>query len=202
MKSNYSKLLLLALLAIFTLGSCEKDDNDSDKIIVKLGAQDNTSIGAFYSVSENKVYTQAEALNNQAKIDLLCFYENTDTHQNMTTISSPGANITGIFTDDNGDEYFTSWTTKNTTYFTLPATDLTVEQFDQLKDGDTVIASYYDETVTSGNKKAKVLAVDDIYAFKTQGGIYGLFKVIELSNPESVAGWIKIEIKIASQSSI
>jgi hypothetical protein len=26
MKSNYSKLLLLALLAIFTLGSCEKDD--------------------------------------------------------------------------------------------------------------------------------------------------------------------------------
>lgn len=99
MKSNYSKLLLLALLAIFTLGSCDDDDdNDSRGTFVTLGAQSNTSTGAFYSILEGKVYTQDEAFQSQESIDLLCFYENTDEHQNFTTLSSPGANIVGIFT--------------------------------------------------------------------------------------------------------
>lgn len=208
MKSNSLKLLLVALAAIFVMGSCSKDDNEPSKLIVKLGAQSNTTIGAFYSISENKVYTQDEALLNQGKIDLLCFYEHTDTRVNDMTISSPGANITGIFTDDNGDEYFTSWTTKNLSTITptslsssvSPLPDntptITTETFDQIKQGDAIIETYFNSTLTSSNKKAKVLAVGDIYAFKTQDGTYGLFKVTEISDPQDANGWIKFELKI------
>ncbi|HSA04649.1 MAG TPA: hypothetical protein P5145_03550, partial [Tenuifilaceae bacterium] len=67
MKTNFLKLMLLALVAMFTFASCEKDDNEPSKWIVKLGAQSNTSIGAFYSISEKKVYNQTDAFNNQAK---------------------------------------------------------------------------------------------------------------------------------------
>lgn len=192
MTTNFSKLMLLALVATFTFASCEKDDNESSKWIVKIGAQSNTSIGAFYSISEKKVYTQVDAFNNQAKIDLICFYEHVEGRINDMTLASPGANITGIYT---GDTSVDIYSTKNLTKFTLPATELTVAQFDQLKEGDAIIATYYNSTVTSGNKKAKMLTVGSIYAFLTQNGTYGLFKVIEVSNPQDANGWIKFELK-------
>lgn len=206
MKTNFSKLMLLALVAMFTFASCEKDDSESSKWIVKLGAQSNTSIGAFYSLSEKKVYTQAEAFLNQAKIDLLCFYEHDEINNriNDMTISSPGANITGIFT---GDTDVMNYTTKNLTTITptsassgvttLPdnTATITVEEFDEILQGDAIIETYFNSTLASSNKKAKLLAVDDIYSFKTQDGTYGIFKVVEFSNPESAEGWIKIEIK-------
>lgn len=207
MKSNYSKLLLLALLAIFTLGSCDKDDNNEPKkYIVKIGAQSNSTIGAFYSISENKVYTQAAAFDNQDKIDLVCFYEHdvVNNRINDMTLSSPGANIRDIFT---GETDVMNYTTKNLTTITpttlssgagtLPANtpSISLTEFDQLKDGDTIIETYFNSTLTSSNKKAKLLAVNDIYAFKAQNGTYGLFKVIEVSNPQDANGWIKFELK-------
>jgi len=191
MKTNFSKLMLLALVAMFTFASCEKDDSESSKWIVKLGAQSNTSIGAFYSLSDKKVYTQVDAFNNQAKIDLLCFYEHTETRINDMTFSSPGANITGIYTGDTSVE---NYTTLNLTLFCPPVDGLTVEEFDLIKNGDQIIETYFVD-LGSGNKKAKLLAVDDIYAFKTQDGTFGIFKVLEVSEPESVDGWIKFEIK-------
>ena len=47
------------------------------KNIVKIGAQDNTSIGGFYSFSAKKVFTiqDASQAENQSKIDIYCFYE-------------------------------------------------------------------------------------------------------------------------------
>ncbi len=193
MNKKLFSVAALSLLLAFGFSGCKDDDNEPQKNIVKLGAQSNATIGAFYSVSEKKVYTQALAFENQAKIDLLCFYEVTDTQTNYTTLSSPGANITGIFT---GETSVNNFTTKNLTKFTLPATAITVEQFDLIVDGDASIATYFNATITSGNKKAKQLAVGNIYAFLTQDGTYGLFKVISLSNPESETGWIEFELKL------
>lgn len=193
MNKNLFSAAALSLLLAFGFTGCKDDNDEPQKNIVKLGAQSNTTIGAFYSVTEKKVYTQALAFENQAKIDLLCFYEVTDSQQNYTTLSSPGANITGIFT---GETAVTNFTTKNLTKFTLPATALTVAQFDQIVDGDASIATFYNSTITSGNKKAKQLAIDNIYAFLTQDGTYGLFKVISLSSPESETGWIEFELKL------
>lgn len=160
--------------------------------IFTLGAQTNTTIGGFYSIATELVYTLDQAYANQDKIDLLCFYEHDATHINDITISSAGANITGIFGGGANDP--SSWTTKNLTLFTPPATAITTTQFDALHQNDPAIQGYYDVTVTSGNKKAKQLLVDNIYAFKTAGNVYGLFKVTNVV--QGADGSVQVELKL------
>jgi hypothetical protein len=163
-------------------------DNGDDTPVVKkvmIGAQDNTTVGGFYSVSENKVYTQDQAYQNQAAIDIFCFYE-ASTGNNIA-IASPGSNITGIFTGTSSVE---NWTTKNTTHFNK--TTLTVEQFDALAETDQLIETSFD---TANNfRKAKDLKIDDIYAFQVEAGTYGLFKVTEVA--QDSIGSVSFEVKI------
>jgi len=181
-------------MAIMFIVSCKKDDNnETNKLIVKMGAQSNTTIGAFYSPGENKVYTQEVAATKQDTIEFLCFYEHDEINNriNDITLSSPGANITGIFGGTSTDPSL--WTIKNLTLFQAPVPTITVEEFNQLEQGDAVIESYFDNTVTSGNKKAKLLAIDNIYAFKTHNNIYGLLKVISVG--QNADGYVEFEIK-------
>ncbi|MGE0088349.1 MAG: hypothetical protein AB7S50_02610 [Bacteroidales bacterium] len=184
-------LLLFAFIATTTFVSCEdEEETKSPFITVKMGAQSNTTIGAFYSIEMNSVYNQAVAFTKQDTIDFLCFYEHDEINDriNDMTLASPGANITDIFVDD----ITTSpdvWTTKNLTKFQEPNPAMTVAQFDLLKETDAIIETSFDNTVLSGNKKAKLLAVNDIYAFKTHNNQYGLLKVTEVL--EGNDGYIK-----------
>jgi hypothetical protein len=190
MKTNLTKLLMLAILATFAFAACDDDDNEPSKLIIKMGAQTNTSVGGFYSISENKVYTQADAFNNQDKIDLLCFYEHNEETQKINDISlaSPGSKITGIFT---GTTAVDNWTTKDTTFFC--ETTLTVEAFDAIKDGDATIPASFNED--NSYKKAKLLEVNDVWAFKTKKtNIYGLFKV--RSVVQGADGSVEFELKL------
>lgn len=182
MKSlKLSLALFLAVSMAFT--SCDKDDSSPKKNTVKLGAQENTTIGGFYSFSEKKVYTMELASANQAKIDLLCFYE----EGNDIALASPGSNITGIFTGDYSVEL---WETKNTTRFCLSA--LTVAEFDAIKDGDATIETQFN---TEENfRKAKLLKVGDIYAFQTQDARFGLLKVTAVT--QGATGTLEFEYKI------
>jgi len=191
MKSTF-KFLILSLTAVVIITSCKKDDNESKKIIVKMGAQTNATIGSFYSLSKNKVFTNDLAAANQDTIDFLCFYEHDVVNNRITdiTLASPGANITGIFT---GESDPSTWTTKNLTKFQAPLFPITVEAFDLLDQNDATIESYFDNAVTSSNKKAKLLTADDIYAFKTQDNIYGLLKVISVG--QNADGYVEFEIK-------
>ncbi len=153
-----------------------------------LGAQANAN-GGFYSISQDQIYTLEQAFSNQDKIDFICFYELAN--DNYITISSPGANITNIFT---GQYDFANWTSpKRTTYFTPPVTPITVEQFDALHQNDPSIQTYFNSGMSSGNKKAKNLVVDNIYAFKTQDNVYGLFKVVSVSQGDT--GLVQVEFK-------
>ena len=192
MKSNL-KLLIPCLTALIFISSCKKDDNEPSKIIVKMGAQSNTTIGSCYSFGQNIVYTQDIAATKQDTIDLICFYEHVEPSKiNDITLSSPGANITGIYGGTTTDP--SNYTTKRLTLFTTPATAMTTAEFDLLKQNDAIIASYFNTTVLSGNKKAKALAVDNIYAFKTHDNIYGLFKVISVV--QGADGYVEFELKL------
>jgi hypothetical protein len=176
--------VLMVLSSSFLIYSCNNDDTPEVKK-AKLGAQDNTAFGGFYSVGENKVYTMDEAFLNQGAIDIECFYE--AANGNNLAIASPGTNITGIYTGNSSVE---NWTTKNTTYFNK--TPLTVEQFDALAETDQLIETSYDTAIDS--RKAKDLKVDDIYAFKVTAGSYGLFKVTEVV--QDSIGSVAFEVKV------
>ncbi len=161
--------------------------------VITLGAQSNTTIGAFYSIAQNTIYNQTDASNNQSAIDLICFYEHdiVNNRINDITLSSPGANITGIFGGGATDP--SQWTTKRLTLFTPPTSTITTTQFDALHQNDPAIQTYFNSGMTSSNKKAKQLLVDNIYAFKTVDNVYGLFKVTAVT--QGADGSVQVVLK-------
>ncbi|HRW63265.1 MAG TPA: hypothetical protein P5132_07235 [Bacteroidales bacterium] len=178
-------LLLFAFIASSTFVACDDDSTPSPFKRVKLGAQDNTTVGGFYSFSKQKVYTLEQAFADQVSIDLICFYE--VYKDNFTTIASPGATIRDIFA---GDYDFTNWDTTKTTYlYQLTDSVFSITQFASLTENDATIQSLYNDD--EANRKAKDLHVNDIYSFKTEDNQYGIFRVVSVV-PDSI-GSVEIE---------
>jgi hypothetical protein len=176
---------LIVLSSAVILYSCDKNNDTPTVKTVKIGAQDNTTTGGFYSVAGNKVYTMDAAYASQGAIDIFCFYE--AANGNNIAIASPGSNITGIFTGASSVE---NWTTLNTTYFNK--TTLTVTQFDALAETDQLIETSFD--TANHYRKAKNLQVDDVWAFQVQAGDFGLFKVTEVV--QDSIGSVTFEVKV------
>lgn len=154
---------------------------------IKLGAQNNSEYGSFYSLATQTVYDQAEAWENQSLIHLLYFYDLIETDAN--TISSPGASIDpSVFQGSTG---LSDWSLKNVTRFVYQS-NLTVEDFDQSKNDSLILSNTFEFSI--GKRKAKNLAPSQIYSFVTESGIKGLFKVLQVEEKES--GAIEIAIKM------
>ena len=171
-------LFVFALITSLVFVGCDDDDDSSSPFkTVTLGAQSNTDTDGFYSMSEDKTYSLAEAAQNQTKIDLLCFYE----EGNDIALSSPGANITDIFTGDNDP---VDWDDKDTTWFhQVDENLLTVAAFDALTESDVIIETLFDKE--NKKRKAKLLQPGDIYAFQNEDDQYGLFKVVSVTQGET-----------------
>jgi len=150
---------------------------------ITLGAQNNTSLGSFVSLSDAMVYNLNSAFQNQALIDLLYFYNTTD----YNALGSPGANVAGLYQGINAPEY---WTVKNTTYFSRFALNMTVNTFDNASNDSLIIAN----TFINGGRKAKSLAANQIWAFQTHNGKFGLIKIIQVNGFES--GSVKFALKM------
>ncbi len=155
---------------------------------IKIGAQNNVTDKSFlsFSNSTSTLFFQADAFTHQADIDMFCFYENTASHVNLMTLAAPGSNITGIFTGTTAPDFYT---THNITFFVKSA--LTATQFDAVQN-DAVILGSFD--TKNQFKKAKLLTVGDVYAFKLSSGKYGLYKVTAVEGAE--AGSVQIAVKI------
>lgn len=153
-----------------------------------LGAQNNTAVKGFISYSNSAAtsYTQDVAFNHQEDIDMFLFYENTPSHVNLMTLAAPGSNITGIFTGTSAPE---NYTTKNVTYFCN--TELTATAFDLVNNDALILASF---DINNKFKKAKLLTIGDVYAFKLQSGKFGLLKVTNVNGEED--GTLEFDVKI------
>ncbi len=151
-----------------------------------FGAQNNL-LESFFSLNLNQFYSETEAINNQASINLLYFYDFLDGDEN--TISSPGANIDASVYGS--DCILSEWTTKNTTRF-IENDNITVEEFDAC-DNDSLILYNSFEFIT-GKRKAKHLSANKIFSFVTDSGIKGLFKVISVEGADE--GQVIISIKM------
>lgn len=150
---------------------------------IDFGAQDNPQLGGCFDIADSSMYFHYDVAADpelQNKIEILCFYDDTD----KATISSSGANIEdGIFPVNPAE-----WTNKNTTrYF---KTALSADDFNSAVN-DSIILANYDEG--EAKRKAKNLAEDDIYTFRTESGKMGLFKVNAVTN--GADGSINISMK-------
>jgi hypothetical protein len=158
---------------------------------ILMGAQDNAEVQSFLSLSDNlaTLYFQAQAFENQEDIDMFCFFENNEESQNMMSLAAPGTGIDGIFSGQTAPE---NYTIKNTTYFCK--TNLTAAEFDAVENDAVVLDSYDPENKF---RKAKLLTEGDVYSFKLQSGLFGLFKVISVDGEET--GTLELAIKVQKQ---
>jgi hypothetical protein len=145
-----------------------------------MSAQNNSDPGSFFSFASSQVYTLDQAFQNQESIDLV-YYFGVD----QLTMGSPGANIeTGIFEGD-----LQNWTNRRTTRFI--ELFIPLEVFDNAQNDSLLIASYKE---SEGKRKAKLLAADKLFSFKTADSKYGIFRVISTEGLD--AGTVNVEIKI------
>ena len=150
---------------------------------VVLGAQNNSTSGSFYSTEEDDVYMQGAAFTNQELIDIIYYYDATD----LNTLASPGANIgDDVFTGTSG---LANWTTLNETFYYK--TSISVAQFDAVTNDSLISISYNNE---ESKRKAKNLAVGDVYSFKTAAGKLGLIKIIAVNG--EATGDLEFAIKM------
>jgi len=178
--------LMVAVMSVSLFFQAFEDEEETPSVIsVKLGAQGNAAVGGFYSVAENKVYTQDNAAANPGVIDILCFYE-AETGNNIA-LASPGSGISGIFTGTTAPE---NWTVQDTTFFC--ATELTAAQYDAVTETDELIVTSFVED--NARKKAKDLQVDDVYSIRIQSGVYGLLKVTAVT--QGADGDVTFEVKM------
>jgi|WetSurMetagenome_2_1015567.scaffolds.fasta_scaffold05443_2 hypothetical protein len=178
--------VLTASLFLFAFASCTKD-GDKWPATVTLGAQENTTTGGFYAVGEDKTYTMEKAYSDSTKIDLLCFYELSETVLNYTCLASPGSGITGIFEGDYAPENWIS--TKLTRFF---QTSLTSAEFDAIQENDALLYSQF-LGAASTYKKAKNVQVGQVWAFHTADNYYGLINItaVTAGNDGSVSFDVK-----------
>ena len=143
-----------------------------------LGGQSNPNVGSFYDVNTNTVYQLSGANSNQADIDLIFAYGNT----NHYYIASPDDADIAI-----SHSNVASWTTRNSTI--LMTTSISAADFDAMTDD----ANF---PTVSGSSKVNMLQVGDVFAFQTVDGKKGLVKVTEILGSSGADRAIKIDVKI------
>lgn len=146
-----------------------------------LGAQDNATDGSFLATSTGSVYLLADAKTNSGVVDLVYFYGAT----NFATLAAPSnADAQTVFSQ------ITSWTTKNATSLKLAAS---TTDFAGINTASGAEAAYNAATGAVGTK-ANSLKANDIVAFKTAAGKYGLAKVVSIAT--GATGSITIDVKV------
>jgi hypothetical protein len=144
---------------------------------ITLNGQNASNGKSFFSFTNGIPYTLQDAFGIQQEIQLLYYYDNITSDAN--TLASPGANVdNSIFTGQYG---LSNWSTKNTSRFYQIS--LTQQEFDAITDPVKVVNSYSESL---GKRKAKNLAVGDVYSFKVESmGKYGILRVSEVSGQDA-----------------
>jgi hypothetical protein len=150
-----------------------------------MGAQNNTSIGSFLDIKNVIVYNLQQAFNVQDSIQMLYYYDSIQ--GNANTIASPNANIDpSVFT---GTYALANWTILNETRYVQ--TTFTDADFVNCNNDSLLIATFNEPL---SKRKAKNLAVGNIYVFETGDGKLGMFEVLNVVGSES--GTIEIKVKM------
>ena len=140
-----------------------------DNVIV--GAQGNSGIGNYFSISDGKTYTQPEAFLNQQMIDLIYYYDNSG---DANTLASPGANLSGIVSGSDSPEF---WTIKRTTRFSRLPLIIDDKQFSESLNDSLIIANLFSD----GGRKAKQLQNGQFYGFITEENKPCILKIVTVN---------------------
>lgn len=159
---------------------------------IKMGMDQNTEFGHFFSPSTGNVWMQDTAQLNQPLVDVLVYFKMSEDNGVLTpspTFSSPGETENGAF---EFYPYLADWETLNYTKYDIRAENgVTNQAFDDAHNDSLLIVSYDDAW---GKRKFKWAYTGTILPFMTAGGKKGIIRV---TYADTVAtGVIEFEIKI------
>ena len=147
-----------------------------------LGAQSSASFGSFLSLADGKIYFQDSAYIMRQVVDIIYYVGPYN-----STLASPGeTQAPGFFTVVPA---INLWVPRNVTMY--DTTTLTVPDFNNSHNDSLILFTYND---IIAKKKAKYLAQNSIYAFKSQTGKLGLIKVNSVD--AGTTGSVSLSIKI------
>ena len=198
MKNIIHSILFLSFFSI-ALISCSKEEETTPtgptyKNLVSyevniLGGQTNSTLGSFYSISEDSVYFKAGADLNPSKIDLIYYFGLTSGDSSVITAATDP--VFNLPSDQTPFPSVKSWTTKNNTNFLK--LDMSSNVFVSLKN-DSLLGLELDSNVVA--TKITKLQIGDVVGFKTASGKIGAYKVKAINNASALVRSITIDIKV------
>lgn len=173
------------------LVSGEKPPRPVNSYTVRMGGQNHTDNGQFYSSGDGKTYLRAGIAAKSASVDLLSFVSGAATGVNITAPSFKNAEL--IYTAANsGTDALVSWPVRNATQLIRLTAAVTPAAFAAIVMDKEIETLFNAGGVTADNVN-KILA-NDVVAFKTVKGKYGLMLIKSI--PVNNAGFITIDIKM------
>ncbi|MEM6642440.1 MAG: hypothetical protein AAF616_05645 [Bacteroidota bacterium] len=160
---------------------------------ILIGGFQNATLGSFYNAVEDSVYTSADALMNDEKIDLL-FYYSSAANYTIAALDNPEADAT-IEAQTGGD--LDNFDPQNPTRF---KTFLTAPDFDGVSTLAELESAYAGDADLSTQSRITDLNVGDIFGFilaSSRGDKVGLIKVVATTGTQGSDRAIEIEVKIA-----
>lgn len=159
---------------------------------IKIGFQNSTVYGPFFSTQTGKVYKTDTAEFCQQYIDILCYFKTNDSPP-APALSSPGEMDNSSTDAQTFYPTIVNWTTRNYTLWDVSAdTDpISVESFDAAQNDSLLIVSY---NPVWGKKKFKFATTGKVIPFQTASGKTGMVKIIHAD--DSADGMMEISVKI------
>ena len=149
----------------------------------------NETSESFFSSSDGELYSFSDVVSTSdpvsEDIDFGYFYGNSLN----ATLTSPDE------WPDDAELYsgLERWGTRNNTDFR--STDFTVEQFDAISSGNEIEAEFEANSANDLGGRASNLSADDIVAFTTADGRFGLIRVVEVTGTDGSDDSIRIDVK-------
>jgi len=146
----------------------------------------------FFSTSSGELYSYSGVLSTtepvSGTIDFGYFYGNT---LEATLLSPDNQNWTATVGYD-----MSQWNSLNTTVFRT--TNLSPEAFDAIasSQGDLIEAEFEAGTAVESPGRVPNLTADDVVAFQTEDGRFGLVKVVEVIGTTGSEDGIRIQVKV------
>ncbi len=162
---------------------------------ITLGYQTNTVYGHFLDPYTGQVYSTDSANTNQTKVNMLIYYELTNTPP-TPVLSSAGEMDNGSLDAETYYPNIANWSTRNYTAWDISLDNgtnapLTPSDFFSAQNDSLLIVSYHP---VWGKMKFRYATAGKIVPFQTTTGKFGLIHII--SADSSASGKMVIDLKI------
>lgn len=186
----------------------DEEENDEDELAyfsdIELGGQDNTSVGSYFNIPNQTVYSLEDATANQGDVNFMMLV-GASTGVNFLAPASSGLQYFG---SDIETAIYEGWDTKNDGQFVNIGNAGTADLFEDFSSEEELAEAYqnalaevanmdgYVENENGPGDRIRQVKQDDVIFFEAEDGTLVVFKINQLATETS--GSVIFEMKTAN----